>query len=50
VAWGVTQALTRPDWNAEHVALALQWVRENFTWERVAALTIKAYQQVASAS
>lgn len=50
VAWGVIQALTRPDWNAEHVAMALQWVRENFTWERVAVLTNKAYRRVALAS
>lgn len=50
VAWGVTQALTRPDWNAEHVAQALKWVEDNFTWERVAALTIKVYRRVALAS
>ncbi|GAB4464296.1 MAG: glycosyltransferase family 4 protein [Anaerolineae bacterium] len=49
VAWGVTQALTRPDWNAQHVAEALKWVSDNFNWERIAGLTTRVYRRVVAA-
>ena len=46
VAWGVTQALTRPDWNAQHVAQAIKWVKINFNWERIARLTVEVFKQM----
>jgi glycogen(starch) synthase len=44
VAWGVTQALIRADWNQEHIVNAKQWVEENYTWARVAQLTRDVYR------
>jgi len=46
IAWGVVRVLTHPEQTHQQVDNAQQWVDENFTWNRIAALTQAVYRQV----
>ncbi len=46
LAWGILQTLNHPDAAAERAARAYQIVRDQYSWDRIAEMTIKVYQRI----
>ncbi len=46
LAWGILQTLNHPDAASERAARAYGIVREQYSWDRIAEMTIKVYQRI----
>jgi len=46
LAWGILHTLRRPDWAKARAEKAYQTVKEDYNWDRIAALTGKIYARV----
>lgn len=46
LAWGILHTLHRPDWAKARAEKAYRMVKEEYNWDRIAALTSKIYARV----
>ncbi len=46
LAWGILHTLNHPEWSSARVDNAYKLVREQYTWDRVATMTVQVYERV----
>lgn len=46
LSWGINHTLARPDWAAQRVEKAHKMVLQEYTWESIAARTVKVYERI----